>query len=82
MPSPHDQIRESTVILLTMGLNSDEFLHQPFTTQNEFQNDQISLSNSPPRRHTYFRLRAAVPQIVAKHRRWRRRHSSQAGNKI
>jgi hypothetical protein len=52
-----------------MGLNSDEFLDQPFKTQNEFQNDQISLSNSSPLRHTHCRLRAAVPQIVAKHRR-------------
>jgi hypothetical protein len=29
-----------------MGLNSDHFSDQPFKTQNEFQNDQISLSNS------------------------------------
>jgi len=65
-----------------MGLNSDEFQDQPFKTQNEFQNDPTSLSNSSPRRHTHFRLRAAVPQIVAKHRRWRRRHSGQAGKRI
>ena len=41
-----DQIRESIMILLTMGLNSDHFPDQPFKTQSEFQNDQISLSNS------------------------------------
>jgi hypothetical protein len=41
-----DQIRESIMILLTMGLNSDHFSDQPFKTQNEFQNDQISLSKS------------------------------------
>jgi len=29
-----------------MGLNSDNFSDQPFKTQSEFQNDQISLSNS------------------------------------
>jgi hypothetical protein len=41
-----DQIRESIMILLTMGLNSDHFSDHPFKTQSEFQNDQISLSNS------------------------------------
>jgi hypothetical protein len=41
-----DQIRESIMILLTMGLNSDHFGDQPFKTQNEFQNDHVSLSNS------------------------------------
>jgi len=66
------------ILLLTMGLNSDYFLDQPFKTQNQFQNDQISLSNSSPRRHTNIRLRAAAPQIVAKHRRRRRRLSSQS----
>jgi len=49
-----------------MGLKSDHFSDQPFKPQNEFQNDQISLSNSSPRRHTNFRMRTAAPQIVAK----------------
>jgi hypothetical protein len=44
--SPRDQIRESIMILLTMGLKSDHFLDQPFKTQNQFQNHQSSLSNS------------------------------------
>jgi len=70
------------MILLTMGLNSEVFLDQPFKTQNRFQNDQISLSNSSPRRHTNFRLRAAAPQIVAKYRRRRRRLSAQGGKKV
>jgi len=71
------------MILLTMGLNSDYVLDQPFKTQNRFQNDQISLSNSSSsRRHTNFRLRAAAPQIVAKHRRRRRRLSSQEGKGV
>jgi hypothetical protein len=61
--------------LLTMDLSYD-FLDQPFKTQSHFQNDQISLSNSSPRRRTNLRLRAAAPQIVAKHRRRRRRISS------
>jgi len=65
-----------------MGLNFDDFLDQPFKTQNEFQNDQIRLSNSSPRRHTKFRLSAAAPQIVAKHRRRRRRLSGQAGKRV
>jgi hypothetical protein len=42
----HDQIREPMMILLTMGFKTDDFLDQPFKTQNDFQNDQISLSNS------------------------------------
>ena len=67
------------MILLTMGLNSDYVLDQPFKTQNRFQNDQISLSNFSSRRHTNFRLRAAAPQIVAKHRRRRRRLSARVG---
>jgi len=65
-----------------MGLTTDYFLDQPFKTQNHFQNDQISVSNSSPRRHTNFRLRAAAPQIVAKLRRRRRRLSGQAGNSV
>jgi hypothetical protein len=36
----------SVMILLTMGLNSADLLEQPFEIQNEFQNDQISLSKS------------------------------------
>ena len=48
------------MILLTMGLNSDYFLDQLFKTQNQFQNDQISLSHSSPRRHTNLRLRSCT----------------------
>jgi len=32
-------------------LNFDYFIDQPFKTQNQLQNDQISPSNSSPRRH-------------------------------
>jgi len=48
------------MILLTMGLKFDYFLDQHFKTRNHFQNDQFSLSNSSPRRHTNIRLRAAA----------------------
>jgi len=65
-----------------MGLKSNHFSDQPFKTQNEFQNDQISLSNSSPRLHTDFRLRTAAPQIVAKLRRRRRRVSSPGGKNV
>jgi hypothetical protein len=67
------------MILLTMSLNSIIFYISLVKTQNQFQNDQISLSDFSPRRHTYVRLRAAAPQIVAKYRRRRRRLSGQAG---
>jgi len=60
-----------------MGLKSDHFLDQPFKTKNQFQNDEISVSKSSPRRHTIFLLSAAAPQIVAKHRRRPQRLSSQ-----
>jgi hypothetical protein len=33
------------MILLTMGSNLDNLSDQPFSTRNQFQNDQISLSN-------------------------------------
>ena len=56
----YDRNRESIMILLTMGLNFDCFLDQPFRTQILFQNDQVSLPNSSPRRHTIFCLRAAA----------------------
>jgi len=48
------------MILLTMGPNLDDFLDQPFKTRNQFHNDQISLSNSSPRRHATLGLRAAA----------------------
>jgi hypothetical protein len=48
------------MISSTMGLNFVYFLDQPFKTRNQFQNDQISLSDSSPRRHTNLRLRAAA----------------------
>jgi len=69
------------MILLTMGFKTEDFLDQHFKTQNHFRNDQFSLSNSGPCRHTNFRLRAATPQIVAKHRRRRRQLSTQCGNR-
>jgi hypothetical protein len=62
-----------------MGLNTDNFLDQPVKTQSHFKNDPISLSHSTPRYHTNIRLRAAAPQIVAKHRRQQRRFSSKGG---
>jgi hypothetical protein len=49
------------MILLTMGLNLDGFLDQPFKTRNQFQNDQICLSNSSPRRHAKFPVRGPAP---------------------
>ena len=70
------------ILLTIMGLRAVDFLDQPFKTQNQFQNDQISLSNSSPRRHTNFRLRAAAQQIVAKYRRRRRRLSAQCGKGV
>jgi hypothetical protein len=70
------------MILLTMSLNLDRFLDHPFKTQNQFQNDQISLSNFSPRRHTNFRLCAAAPQIVLKHRRRRRRLFAPGGKGV
>jgi len=45
--SVHDQIREPKMILLTMGFKTDDFLDQPFKTQNHFRND-------PRRVHTSF----------------------------
>jgi len=78
----HDQIRQSIMLLLTMGSKSVHFSDLPFETQNQFQNDQFSHSNSSPRRHTNFRLRAAAPHIVAKHRRRRRRLSARCGNRV
>jgi hypothetical protein len=65
-----------------MGLKSDRASDLPFETQKSFQNDQISLSDSSPRRHTNFRLRAAAPHIVTKHWRRRRRLSAQCGKRV
>ena len=42
-----------------MGLNFEYVSDQPFKTQTHFQIDQISLSNSSPRRHTNLSLCAA-----------------------
>jgi len=66
-----------------MGLNLDDFLHQPFKTRNDFRHDQISLSNSSPRsRHTNLRLRAAALLQCGKVRRRRRRISSRCGKAV
>jgi len=77
-----DRIRESIIISLTMGLNADYVLHQPFKTHDQIQNDQSSFTNFPLRRHSNLHLRAAAPQIVAKHRRRRRRLSTQCGKGV
>jgi hypothetical protein len=57
-------------------------IDQPFKKPERIQNYQISVSNSSPRRHTHFRLRATAPQIVTKHRRRRRRLFGQSGSAV
>ena len=71
--STRDRIRESIMMLLTMGLNSDYFLYQPFKTRNHFDIDQISLSSSSPRRNTNAVVwRTPAPAATAFHPRRKR----------